>query len=356
MDSNDTEYWIYHERQVSMLCGQHALNNLVQANVFEPAALADIAHQLDQMELNFMAQNNEGGVRSKDYLNRVAEGSGNVDPSGNFSIEVLRAALRSKYDLDLPNVMAKSVSNFGDVTEMEGFICNKDSHWFAIRLINGRFWNLNSMKERPETISHFKLATEIAGFQSSGYTVFCVPFGLPPPCTTKAQRQRGLPEYWWKEDDLVKGKGKNAVTAATNTWDSVGSGMRLDGRSTTMDGNQLEGLTEDEMLQMALKASLESTKTSPEVTVTLTPEPAKGTPDAASIQFRLPSGSRSVRRFLKSDLVAMVYAYVESESDDGSGRRLELRAGFPPRDLRPSRKMTIRDAELSGESIQCRFV
>ena len=25
--------------------------------------------------------------RSKDYLNRVAEGSGNVDPSGNFSIE-----------------------------------------------------------------------------------------------------------------------------------------------------------------------------------------------------------------------------------------------------------------------------
>jgi hypothetical protein len=24
---------------------------------------------------------------SKDYLNRIAEGSGNVDPSGNFSIE-----------------------------------------------------------------------------------------------------------------------------------------------------------------------------------------------------------------------------------------------------------------------------
>jgi ataxin-3 len=170
--SDDGEYWIYHERQQAMLCGQHALNNLVQANKFSPNQLAEIAHQLDQMELNFMAQNNEGGVNSKDYLNRIAEGSGNVDPSGNFSIEVLRSALKHEYDLDLPNVRQESLGEFGDVTEMEGFICNKDAHWFAIRKINGRFWNLNSMDERPKTISHFKLATEIAGFQNSGCKLF----------------------------------------------------------------------------------------------------------------------------------------------------------------------------------------
>ena len=63
MNDDEPEYWIYHERQEAMLCGQHALNNLVQRNVFQPGRLAEIAHQLDHMELNFMAQNNEGGVR-----------------------------------------------------------------------------------------------------------------------------------------------------------------------------------------------------------------------------------------------------------------------------------------------------
>ena len=225
------------------------------------------------------------------------------------------------------------------------------------RRINGRFWNLNSMKERPEIISHFKLGTEIAGYQNSGYIVFCVPSGLAPACKTKAQRQQGLPQYWWKEDDLVKGKGKDAVTAATDTWSNVGSGMRLDGRSTTSNENRIEGLTDDEMLQMALQASLEPVA-APTLgeSIALTPEPPKGTPDTASIQFRLPNGKRSVRRFLKSDSVSMVYAYVESESSDDRGRRFELRAGFPPKDLQAIQKKTIGEAKLSGESIQCRFV
>lgn len=294
---------------------------------------------------------------SKEYLNRVAEGSGNVDPQGNFSIEVLRAALKSKYGLDLPNVRADYVSQYGDVTEMEGFICNKSSHWFAIRMINGRFWNLNSMEESPKIISHFKLATEIAGYQNSGYVVFCVPNGLPPVCKTAAQRKQGLPQYWWKEYDLVIGKGKDALTAATDVWNNVGSGIRLDGRSTDMKENIMGQYTEEEMIQMALKASLEpATVTTVNKMLTLTAEPEKGTPDVASIQFRLPDGSRSVRRFLKSDYVAMLYSYAESRSNDGKGRQLELRAGFPPKDLKSFQEETIRAANLSGESVQCRFV
>ena len=79
--------WIYHERQEALLCGQHALNNFVQTASFTPGDLSDIAHQLDQFEMNYMA-NNENGVNSKDYLRRLTEGSGNVDESGNFSIEV----------------------------------------------------------------------------------------------------------------------------------------------------------------------------------------------------------------------------------------------------------------------------
>ena len=270
---------------------------------------------------------------------------------------MLRAALKSKYDLDLPNVLAKRVSELGDVTEIEGFICNKSAHWFAIRMINGRFWNLNSMEERPQIISHFKLATEIAGFQSSGYTVFCVRDGLPPACRTASQRSQGLPQYWWKEKDLVSGRGKDAVTAATDVWSNVGSGMRLDGRSTSANTNSIEGLTEDEMLQMALKASLETTPaTVPGETVILTSEPEKETPNVGSIQFRLPDGTRTVRRFLKSDSVAMVYAYVKSVSKNVNGGRLDLRAGFPPKDLQSMQTKTIEEAQLSRETVQCRFV
>ena len=104
-----SEYWIYHERQEALLCGQHALNNLVQQNVFSASSLADIAAQLDQLELNYMAQNEEGGTSSKDYLKRVAEGSGNVDESGNFSIEVLRSALMTMFNLQLPNIRQVSL-------------------------------------------------------------------------------------------------------------------------------------------------------------------------------------------------------------------------------------------------------
>jgi len=40
---DDVEYWIYHERQEAMLCGQHALNNLVQESRFSAGSLAEIA-------------------------------------------------------------------------------------------------------------------------------------------------------------------------------------------------------------------------------------------------------------------------------------------------------------------------
>jgi UBX domain len=130
--------------------------------------------------------------------------------------------------------------------------------------------------------------------------------------------------------------------------------MRLDGKSTTSNTAHIEGLTEEEMLQMALAASMEPA--SAPVSVELTAEPPAGSPGAVRIQFRLPDGRRAVRRFLQSDLVAMVYAYVESESSDGQGKQVEIRAGFPPKDLHPLRETTIGEASLAGESVQCRFI
>jgi ataxin-3 len=308
--------------------------------------------------------------RSKDYRRRLAEGSGNVDAQGNFSIEVLRAALLNRYGLALPNLLQEGVADSMDVTEMEGFICNRSAHWFAIRKINGRYWNLNSTLERPQLISHFRLAAEIEGLQNEGYSVFCVPKGLPEPCTSMAQRSRGLPQYWWKESDLVKDV-TNAKTMATDPWRNVGSGMRLDGNSTKKEtaapatnGDDhymadLGGLTEEELMQYALEASLQQDDPKPSANgaskVGVPAEPSADASGAIKIQFRLPDGQRVVRRFLESDSVAIVYAYVE-EGCQGNGRQLELRYGFPPKDLQERRNSTIAEAKLAGESITGRFV
>jgi Ataxin-3 len=280
-----------------------------------------------------------------------------VDPSGNFSIEVLRGALRSHYGLDLPNIRQEGVSEaVADVTHMEGFICNKQAHWFAIRLINGRFWNLNSMKEQPEIISHFNLAKEIQSLQDDGYSVFVVPFGLPPACTSEAQRSRGKPEFWWRELDFVKGKGRTAVNGATDPWKGVGSGQRLDGLGGGHSNYDYDAMTEEEMLQMALAASMESVFASAKDALPiLTEEPPAG-PESVRIQFRLPSGGRAVRRFLITDQVRMLYSFVNSEAKDGQGRIVELRFGFPPKDLEPLANKTIGETSLSGENIQCRWL
>lgn len=277
-----------------------------------------------------------------------------MDPGGNFSIQVLRAALQGRYGLDLPALGQDGVSELGDITQFEGFICNRESHWFAIRKINGRFWNLNSMEKRPTIISHFQLASQIKDLEHSGYSVFCIHTGLPPPCTSEANRP-GIPEYWWKESDLVEGKGDNATTKAKDPWVNVGSGVRLDGSApaAALSG---ENMTEDEMLQMALAASLEQQNTPLQKKVGLTPEPPAGTPNTVRIQFRLPSGGKPVtRRFLGTDSVLMVYAFVESQCKC-DGRRLELRYGFPPRDLQTVAEKTISEASLNGEAIQCRLV
>ena len=79
-----------------------------------------------------MAANDEGGINSKEYLQRVAEGSSNVDDSGNYSIEVLRTALLRSCKLTLANVRQENIRS-RDITSFDGFICNRDSHWIAVR-------------------------------------------------------------------------------------------------------------------------------------------------------------------------------------------------------------------------------
>lgn len=61
----------------SMLCAQHALNNLVQTGMFSAPDLASIAEQLDQEEASHMNPTEHGQKQVE---------SNNYDDSGFFSL------------------------------------------------------------------------------------------------------------------------------------------------------------------------------------------------------------------------------------------------------------------------------
>jgi len=299
---------------------------------------------------------------SKDYIKRIAEGSGNVDASGNFSIEVLRAALLHRYDLSLPNMNQENVRGL-EITEMEGFVCNRESHWFAIRRIGPRFWNLNSTIDKPLPISHFRLAAEMQALQQEGYSVFCVTNGLPPPCTTQQQLEQGLPQFWWSEESLLR--GGDGITQKQDPWQNLGKGMRLDGKAngsgasasaTPTSGpapveRDLGFLTEEEQIQLAMQQSIAEPATSSSSSNTVSEpqqiqvptEPDASEANIVRIQFKC-KGQRAIRRFRSTETIQHVYAFCKERFDT---RNLSLRCGFPPQELDTNKDIK----DLAGEMI-----
>ncbi|CAF4280113.1 unnamed protein product, partial [Adineta steineri] len=77
---------IYHEHQQGLLCGQHALNNLLQNPIFSSAALDDIARNLDIEEIS--------------VLEHTPVQLENMDDTGFYNIQVLQRALKA-FEIEL---------------------------------------------------------------------------------------------------------------------------------------------------------------------------------------------------------------------------------------------------------------
>lgn len=73
--------YIFHETQEGSLCAQHCLNSLLQGDYYSAVDLANIAHELDNIERNFMS---EAGTSSADYHNFLSQESSNYDDTGFF--------------------------------------------------------------------------------------------------------------------------------------------------------------------------------------------------------------------------------------------------------------------------------
>ncbi|GAA5984119.1 hypothetical protein JCM10908_006058 [Rhodotorula pacifica] len=234
---------IYHEKQErgSMLCGQHALNNLLQSGLFTAPDLAEIARGLDSLEADQL------GAGQHLAGDSPWESSQNYDDSGFFSVQVMENALKV-WGLRLVRWGSKEMQHVHDRPELvEGFLLNHQLHWFSIRQFGNsdRFYNLDSCIPQPVWISAMYLGLTLREMERQGYSIFAVvsatdgQLGGLPPCTAE-EVARTLPP--------PRGGGNGMSTSGTSTSAFSGTGFSLNGNNafaSTSASSSPSGSTSD---------------------------------------------------------------------------------------------------------------
>ena len=143
---------LYFEQQEAALCGKHCLNNLVQGHMFDEGMLAQIAHELDRKERELMLSEGAHTAEARAFL---AEASGNIDASGNFSVQVLSNALQHVCGRTLEDTRHPD-NKFALNTPVtqQGFVLNRDAHWYCLRKLDGR--GTSSTRWTPPSRSRFR--------------------------------------------------------------------------------------------------------------------------------------------------------------------------------------------------------
>ncbi|CAF0856931.1 unnamed protein product [Didymodactylos carnosus] len=236
---------IYHEKQEGALCAQHALNNLLQKEIFSAISLADIAKQLDDDENLFLS-----GAESHHQQPHIRE-SQNMDDTGFFSIQVLQRALEV-FDIELisynsSEAIAEQARQ--TPTNITAYICNLREHWLTIRRFGLQYFDLNSISAVPKLISNTYLSLYLVQLQHSGYSIFIVN-GVLPPCVAD-ERLSEAP---------VDPKLYNQLTERLANSKALVPSMPFE-ESTTQTFND----DDDEDLKRALEASVQHDNAQDEV-------------------------------------------------------------------------------------------
>eukprot|EP01114_Cavostelium_apophysatum_P022495 TRINITY_DN815_c0_g1_i1.p1 TRINITY_DN815_c0_g1~~TRINITY_DN815_c0_g1_i1.p1 ORF type:complete len:341 (-),score=49.02 TRINITY_DN815_c0_g1_i1:21-1043(-) len=183
--------YVYHEKQISALCGVHCLNALFQEPIFDEVMLAKLAHELDEKERHLML---ECGDSAKEFLQYMSEDSGNVSDDGNFSIQVLQGALYTKGLECVLLTAANYPPIFNTLHKQHAFICNRGSHWYTIRKIDAamkegeddfRWYDLNSFSDGPKFIPELVLGDTLKLLIAEGHSIYLVQGQLPSPAKTR---------------------------------------------------------------------------------------------------------------------------------------------------------------------------
>jgi len=167
---------VYWEQQgQDRMCALHCLNSLVQGPVFTAADLSKIAVGLDEDEKKLMEVGD-----SKDLKAFLAEGSANVADDGFFSVTVIIKCLEQRGIQCIPSYRPDVIESMQNPSKEEAFLFNLAEHWFAVRKVNGTWYNLDSMKV-PSIIGEFGLSAFITAVVEKGYSIFVIRGFLPQP-------------------------------------------------------------------------------------------------------------------------------------------------------------------------------
>jgi len=325
--------YLYHEKQDSALCAVHSLNNLLQGQYYSAVDLMNIAQELDAKEQILMQELGN----THDYRKFMAEESGNVGVDGNFSVEVIKKALivfnLMSTPLNHPDM--KDASHYPQ--RENGFICNLSNHWFAIRNIGGKFWDLNSLHKQPVYLSEIYLGAFLKQLQVEGYTIYIVRGAFPEVYVEKENqnwilaptgnnRQNNNNNNNNGEDDLAKAiaasledKNKNISKQpeSNQTW-----GTNLHSLKSLNDSLD-SGIEEDDDLARAIALSKTTAESEREAKrrkpnpSDIPEEPVSSETDLANIMIRLPTGKKIGRKFRQSNKLEDVFnwIYVNSQID-----------------------------------------
>jgi ataxin-3 len=106
-----TAKYVYFEKQGGdMMCGVHCINALLQGPYFDEVTMGQIAVKLDQEEAALMGGGTKGDEAAR-AMGDLRKGltSHNVANDGNFSIQVINAALVQFGQIDCVNISNKEV-------------------------------------------------------------------------------------------------------------------------------------------------------------------------------------------------------------------------------------------------------
>jgi len=171
--------YIYHERQStqSALCGVHCLNTLLQRPAFTEIELAKLAAELDDKEREVMALAGD----TKEYRKFLSEESSNVGDDGNFSLQVLQAALHKRNCECIPLTTSNYYTVVCNLSKEFAFICNRGAHWYTIRkVLPGEWYNFNSLLDEPQHMPEAHLASYLDDlFDKKDVCIYSVKGSLP---------------------------------------------------------------------------------------------------------------------------------------------------------------------------------
>ncbi|EGG07479.1 uncharacterized protein MELLADRAFT_71695 [Melampsora larici-populina 98AG31] len=254
--------YIYHETQDpgSMLCAQHALNNLMQSHIWTANDLAEIAHRLDSIEDSHLDTQTRSQRQGR---------SANYDDSGFFSVQVIDDALH-QLGLRLVRWQSDEMKPMHAYPEnQEAFILNHDLHWFTLRRFGGnsdRWYDLNSVTGKtPTWIGSGFLSMTISQAEAEGYSIFAVSPVLassdptaPQPGTLMAceadEQAQSLNPFLYSPP-----VGSSSASSTTNRRRRSDEDMMDDEQPrqrVRVANDQLQNLSEAEQLRLAIEASL----------------------------------------------------------------------------------------------------